>query len=125
MPYVYSTLTADQAYSIWKGGNEIKRPERICLIRGGANVANKQLVTPMGVATFVTEQQLELLNQCDGYLRHKKAGYIREDRKDVGVEKAVADLKPKDESAPLVPQDFDDKKAPKTNRKKSAVDDDE
>ncbi len=124
MPFVYSTLTANQAYSLWKdGGADIKVPERICIIKGGANIANKHLITSRGVATQVTDRQLELLNTCDAYLRHKKAGYIREDEKEIIVERAVADLQSKDASAPLVPQDFEEKKAPKTNKKKSSDED--
>ena len=120
MPYVFSTLTADQAYTIWeKGGGDLPVGRSICVIKGGANVANKHFVTRRGVATQVTDAQLEALNKCDAYLRHKKAGYITEDKQPVEVDRAVANMNPRDGSAPLTDKDFtkEGKPAPKVNRK--------
>lgn len=123
MPYVYSTLSCDQAYSVWeKTGNDIPVPKRIVTIKGGNSVAGKNLITPRGVATFVTDQQLEALEKCDAFKRHKDRGYLRVDKQEMAPEKAVASLNSKDESAPLTPETFEaeGKKAPKTGKVKAS-----
>ncbi|URG13038.1 hypothetical protein B2_45 [Stenotrophomonas phage B2] len=61
--YVYSTLAADQAYSLGD-------PEKTLVIAGKANVANKHFLTPRGVATAVTEEQLHLLRQDRVFAAH-------------------------------------------------------
>jgi hypothetical protein len=121
MPFVYSTLTADQAYAVWeKGGGDLPRKKAICLIKGGAGLANKNLITPRGVATHVTPAQLEALNQCDAYKRHKERGYIREDDKELSVEKVADDMASGDGSKPLTDGDFEalGQKAPKSGKNK-------
>ena len=122
MPFVYSTLTADQAYTVWdKGGADLPVAKRICIIKGGAGIANKNLITPRGVATHVTPQQLEALEACDAFKRHKERGYIRVDDKEQDAEKvAAASMAEKDGGAPLTDADFEKagQKAPTTGKNK-------
>lgn len=117
MPYVYSTLTASQAYTVWTKGVEgsLPRGTKIVEIKGGNGVADKNFITPRGVATMVTDEQLKALNECPAYIRHKKAGFISEDTKEVAPERKVVDMNAKDASAPKTPADFE--KAPKVNKK--------
>jgi hypothetical protein len=122
MPYVYSTASADIAYSIWeKGGADLSTPRTIVTIKGKANVAQaRTLMTPKGAATFVTESQLQALEQNDAFKRHKEKGFVKVDKQEVEADKAVRDLEKKDGSAPLTPEDFKPEKKPKTNRKAAA-----
>ncbi|MGJ0509054.1 MAG: hypothetical protein ACR652_18425 [Methylocystis sp.] len=116
--YVYSTLSADQLYTTYvKGGNDIPRPERTVLIKGGANVATKHLLTPRGVVTQVTAEELALLRDNKLFQLHEKNGYVKVDTSKQEVEKAVTDMEPRDESSPLVPGDFqvDNKPEPVLN----------
>jgi hypothetical protein len=119
MPYVYSTLTADQAYTIYKdGGADLKIAQRICIIKGGAGVAGKNLITPRGTATLVSAQELEALEACDAFKRHKARGYLRVDEKEVDADKAVSGLNDGDKSAPLTDKDFEQDKKPSAGKNK-------
>jgi hypothetical protein len=121
MPVVYSTLTAPQAYSVWvQGGGDLPAQKLICVIKGGAGIANKNLITPRGVATHVTPSELEGLNQCPMFQRHKERGYIRVDDKELDAEKVASDMASRDNSAPLTDGDFeaDGKPAPKSGKNK-------
>ena len=121
MPIVFSTLTAPQAYSIWvPGGGDLPAQKLICVIKGGAGVANKNLITPRGVATHVTATELEALNACPMYQRHKERGYIREDDKEQDAEKIASSMQGRDNSAPLTDGDFEaeGKTAPKSGKSK-------
>lgn len=118
--FIYSTLTQSNEYSVWvKGGADLKQRAQKVIIKGGANIANKHLVTPRGVVTEVTEDELALLEGNKVFQRHKQRGFIVVDRatKAADVEKVVPDMVGRDMSAPLVPQDYEleNKKAPTSN----------
>jgi hypothetical protein len=121
MPYIYSTITASNAYTIYGQAPEGGLPsaQTICEIKGGAGVSDKNFITPRGVATFVTDAQLEALNQCPAYLRHKAAGYLVEDRSEMNPEMVAHSMKEGDGSAPIKPSDFPEDQAPVTNIKKA------
>ena len=84
-------------------------------IHGGAGIANKNLITPNGVVTEVTDEEMEFLNSHDTFNQWKKNGFVKVEKKKVDVEKVVANMNDKsDPSAPLAPADFekvDDKTA--------------
>lgn len=108
MPYVYSTLTADTKYTGYKsGGGDLPVIAWQVLIAGGANVARKNLTTPYGLATKVSEDELKLLMNDSLFNLHKDNGFIRVSEADEDADKVAADMTGRDESAPLVPQDFD------------------
>jgi len=110
--YVWSTLTADQRYTLWKkGGADLQIKDRGVLIKGGANVANKHLQTPRGVMTQVTAEQLEILEACPSFLRHKERGFIKVEQVEVAVEKVISDMVQRSPDAPLVPEDYEPEKA--------------
>lgn len=114
MPYVYSTLTADQLYTVWshdgsEKGAPLPNAERQVLIKGGTNVVDrKTLVTPTGaVVTKVSEQELEDLRGNDVFKLHEKNGYIAvKDHVEDG-EAAASEMDTRDQSAPLVPADYE------------------
>lgn len=114
MPYVFSTLSTDQDYTLWaKGGSDLPVSMGHVLIKGGANVARKDLVTPYGVVTEVTEEQLKLLMSDDVFNRHKQRGFIRVEEVSADPEKVAADMEGRDKSAPIVPNDFNEDDAAK------------
>ena len=108
---VYSTLTANQEYTQWKNNpsNDIRVKGNSVLINGGSNLANKVLVTPRGVATIVSDEELAFLRENKVFQRHVERGYItvQEGTDRPEVEKGASDLVGRDESSPLVPEDFE------------------
>jgi hypothetical protein len=120
MPYIYSTLTSSQRYQTYtKRENGIPSADRpSILIQGGTNVADKNFVTPQGVVTKVTDEQLKELKQNEMFKTHLKNGFIKIEEKAGDTEKVVADLTARSDDAPLTPGDFKDGKAPETNKKK-------
>jgi hypothetical protein len=68
MNYIYSTLTADNEYSTEVG-------PIVIFGRNGAYLRGK-IETPRGVATRVTEEQLQALEKHPLFITHKKNGFI-------------------------------------------------
>jgi hypothetical protein len=105
--YVFSTLANDQNYTNWvKGGGDVPIKGHSVIIKGGTGVANSRLITPLGVATEVTEFDLEELNNNPCFLEHKKDGYIVVKDKKSDTEKVASDMNLKDESAPMTDADY-------------------
>ena len=52
--YVYSTVTASIAYTVG---------DKTIVIKGGANVTDKHMWTPRGVATEVTKRRIRRVTQ--------------------------------------------------------------
>ena len=118
--YIYSTLSTDQLYTSWeankKGGPHIKKGE--VFIAGKANVATEHLLTPKGMCTAVTEEQLKFLKNDSVFNRHVEAGYLLIETRKFDADEAAKDMTEKDPGAPLTPDDFEDGKAPKTEAAK-------
>jgi len=113
MPYVYSTGSNNVDYCFYKKTNDLPIIERRITILGGANVANKQVVTPMGVATQITDEELRLLEGDPKaqipphpvFKMHMDAGFLKVDKKKLDIEKVIAkDMKLRDGSSPLTPE---------------------
>lgn len=108
--YVYSTLTAGVDYATYKQLGDEKAPvvvEEVISIAGGTNVADKNLITPRGVATKVTPEQVEQLRQNQVFRLHEANGFVTISNKREDPENVAADLTTRDESAPLVDADFE------------------
>ena len=121
--YVYSTLSANMDYTVWKpGGGDLPVVAGTVRIGGHANVADKHFATPLGVATGISAEDLELLKANQIFLLHEQNGYIIVKEADDDIEKVVADMEGRDQSAPLVPQDFEaeGQDAPKTGSSRKA-----
>lgn len=106
--YIYSTLSNSQMisqFNVVEGG--IPKRGKSVIINGGSNVANKNLVTPRGVVTELSDADYALVKDDKSFKRWVERGYITVDSKNIAVEKVVADMDGRDESAPLVPQDFE------------------
>ncbi len=106
--YILSTLTADQEYTAYReGGADIPIAIGSVLIKGGANVADKRLVTPQGVVTKVDSDQMAALKSNDVFKLHKANGYITvSNSKPADADAAAASQANRDGSAPMVEGDF-------------------
>ena len=107
MPFVYSTGTCSTTYNIFEDTNakDISRVKHAILIKGGANVANKHIVTPRGVVTEVSDSDLALLMKDPHFQQHMKAGFLSVEDHKVSANKVAKDMEPKDKSAPRTPED--------------------
>lgn len=116
--YVYSTLTADQVYTSYvTDPNGIAQPKSSIFIAGQANITNKNFVTPLGVVTEVTAEELAELKQNDMFKLHAQNGFISISEAKADPEVVAADMTGRDQSAPLVLEDLDSEdEAPVTNK---------
>lgn len=116
MPYVYSTLTADNRYTFYgNGGGDLKIAEKDILIKGGTGIANKNLVTPIGVVTKVSDDEAEALRQHPVFQMHLANGFVVIENKKHDPEKIASDgMVIADDSAPLTEADV----KPSRSRKK-------
>lgn len=113
MPYIASTLTNSQAYTIYskpKDAGSIPQVLGEVTVEGGAGVANnKSLITPQGVVTEVSAEQLDQLKKVELFQTHMENGYLTIlDKKPADVESVAADMQRGDGSAPLTHADFPD-----------------
>ena len=107
--YVFSTLANNQMYTNYdqpasKGGVPIERCS--VLIRGGAGVADGSsggIITPNGLATSVTDEQLCELEKNEDFKRHKAANFITVRARSADVDKVAADMSKTDKSRPFTP----------------------
>jgi hypothetical protein len=111
--YVYSTLASDVAYTNhMAGGGDMPIELPPVVIKGGAGIANERLVTPRGIVTEVTEQEVEYLRQNELFKMHEKNGFVEVSESRVDPDTAAADMTGRDNSAPLVPEDFKPEEQP-------------
>lgn len=112
MPYVFSTMSADVAYTEYHPktpDQPFDVPKRRVLVKGGHGVADKKLVTPHGVATRVDEEELAFLESNAIFQLHKKNGFISVSEKKKDPEKVAADMVTFDrtkDAAPINPGEF-------------------
>lgn len=104
--FVFSTLASDVAYTNHaQGGADLPIDLPPVLIKGGAGVANDRIVTPRGVATEVTEEQVEYLRANQVFQLHEKNGFVMVSESYADPDTVAADMTGRDISAPIVPQD--------------------
>jgi hypothetical protein len=122
MPMIYSTLGNSTSYAIYepssmKDAKSVATVRKSIEVKGGAGIANKNLVTPKGVVTRVSAEDLELLKNDPHFQQHVKRGFITvdegedfsDDPSDVNqkqVDKRADDMNPNDKSKPLTSKDF-------------------
>lgn len=103
---VFSTLSCDVDYTNYtSGGGDMPVPMPSVKIKGGAGVANDRLVTPLGVATQVTEEQVAYLRQNPVFQMHEKNGFVMISEKRGDADAVAADMSGADGSAPLTVAD--------------------
>ena len=104
--YVYSTLANDQVYPYWieqDNSRQLPRREVEVFIKGQAGVMGKNLVTPKGVVTEVTDEELAVLEKSPQFKRHCELGYLNVSKKKTNADKAASDLN-RDASSQLTPE---------------------
>jgi len=112
--YVYSTLATDMNYTNYtEGGADLPVAKPAVFIKGGAGVANDRLITPRGVITQVTEEDLAYLEANPVFQLHKTNGYILVEKSKLDPEKVAADMTGRDNSAPMVEHDVPADQLPK------------
>ena len=119
MPYILSKLANTQVYTQYvKGVNNINTPVKQVKIKGGADVTDKNLVTPTGVLTLVTADELAILKANKEFQKHLERGHINYYNTAPDVEQTAEKLE-KDKSKQLTPDDYEKqgKKKPKTENK--------
>lgn len=103
--YVYSTMSNPVEYIDWQTveGGELPQQMRKVKIEGGANVMSKHFITPKGVVTEVSDDDMAFLENHPVFVQQQKAGFITVQKRKVEVEKAVKEMTARDKSAPLQP----------------------
>jgi hypothetical protein len=110
--YVYSTVSTNVSFVLWSEPRPNRYPSmlRKVNILGGANVAqgghNKGLWTPKGVATPVSDADLEFLNADAKFQEMVRKGFMSIGFDERDADKAAGDMCAKDKSAPKTPADF-------------------
>lgn len=89
--YVYSTLSNDNRYG------EV-------LINGKANVANKNVITPLGVVTRITSAQLDEAKTFPVFQLHMDNGYLTVEKYKEDADLVASDMTGRDASAPETPE---------------------
>ena len=105
--HVYSKMSADVTYNDYVPGGDIPRVARSVTIKGGAGVANKNIVTPFGVHTEITEEERDMLLKNGIFQLHQNGGFVTIEGKKEDPDLVATNLTSgPDPSAPLTPQDF-------------------
>jgi len=113
--YVYSKLANDYVINqaSYPEDGKLPRIERQIVIKGGAGVITKNLITPAGVVTEITDDEAEWLKTNTSFIKQSKAGFLKLEGTSRTVEKAVSDMTDRDNSDQLQEIDFEENKAPK------------
>lgn len=108
--WVVSTLSTPMNYTTYgNGGGDLPLAVGNVSIAGGANIPDKYMRHPNGgVITPVTSDEVEALQANEVFKLHVENGFIKIlDKEPKNSEVASSDLEGRDQSAPLVDQDFE------------------
>lgn len=97
--YVFCTASASQNFGL---GNGVS-----VLIHGGANVQNRQLWTPKGVMTTVTDEDFALLMKHPDFTGGIDSGFITYSKTKEDPEEIAKGMSGKDNSAQKAPDEID------------------
>lgn len=111
--YVYSKLSNSQLYTEFvAGGADLPGIAHSVHIKGGAGLADRHIITPLGVRTEVTERDVESLKNNPVFQQHEKNQFVVIEAKPFEVDKVVANMGDKvDPSSPLTDADYADETA--------------
>lgn len=111
MNTVYSTAGAGVVFTEYKQvTKDLNEPIRKVQVKGGANVITKNLITPRGVPTQITDDDLAFLEKHPLFKEMKEKGFLTVSKFKKDPDKVAEDMTSKDRTAQRVPGDF--KKAP-------------
>ena len=122
MAFITSRVSASNDYVLeWTSANGMKKAKRTFHVNGGADVINKKtLLTPSGVITEISDDELEALKKNDPlfcFHLNNNTLVIRGTEKE--AEKAKTELE-KDKSSQLTPEDYENGNEKKEMFKKNA-----
>lgn len=121
--HVFSTLANPQKIVVWSKPPEngmLPQPLREVLIRGGAGIASKNLITPQGVHTAITQEEYDAIADTQHFKQFIESGHFRVERKEYDIDKMVGDMNSRDPGGPLTPADYE--KTAKDGREPVPVD---
>ncbi len=108
--YICSTATACLRFVEYDKSHpgEARPPRelRSVAIMGGANLPPKTLVTPKGVLTPVSADELSFLVANDSFNKGVKRGFLTIIRGESDMDAALSGMESKDRSAPKTPADY-------------------
>ncbi len=106
--HVFSKMSSSVDYVDWiAGGADLPTRGKSVFIKGGHGVAGKNLITPLGVHTEISQEDAEILKRNHVFQTHLKNGSVVIQKSKADPEKVVADMGADDPSAPLTPTDFE------------------
>lgn len=110
--HIYSTLASPQNFVTYgKGGGDLPVVEREVKIAGGAGIATKNLLTPMGVHTSISDEDYAAIQDLTHFKKFVESGHIRvEAKKAYDIEQIVSEMNPRDPGGPITPADFANQK---------------
>lgn len=112
--HVFSKMAADVTYHRWEQGGDIQKPVQSVTIKGGAGVADRRLVTPLGVHTEVTDEEYEILKNDGIFKLHLEKGAVTVENRNADPDKVAANMATDaDPSSPLTPSDYEETEAEK------------
>jgi len=103
--YIFSTLANDQKYQNYEINSGIAMAVGSVFIKGGTNVADSRIETPLGIMTQINDDDYALLQQNPDFNLHVKNGFIIVQMAAADPEKIAADMNLSDESRPLTEGD--------------------
>lgn len=113
--YAFSTLATNVKFVIYypapvsdKGNNldYIPVEKASVVVKGGAGVMTKHLLTPQGVATSLTDEQVSILRSSSLFTRLEKRNMVKISTKYADPEVFAPDMAIDEGSAPLTPLDY-------------------
>ena len=110
MVHIYSTLANPQKFVKYEPAQEhgmFATPVVEVLIRGGAGIASKNLITAQGVHTAISEDEYTAICDLAHFKQFVESGHIRVEKRDYDIDKMVSDMNARDPGGPLTPADFE------------------
>lgn len=109
--HIYSTLANGQAYTVYlpkveEKSQAARKFKQQVVIKGGAGVASKNLITPRGVRTEITDQEYGAIADHFCFRHHVKEGFIVVEKVKANANKVARDMNDSDGSAPKTEDDF-------------------
>ena len=106
--HVYSTLANPQIFVTYKpGGADMPVVDREVHVAGGAGIASKNLITPLGVHTAISVDDYEAIKDLSHFTNFVESGHIRVEKKKASeLERIVSDMNPRDPGGPITPADY-------------------
>lgn len=113
--YVYSTLANPQNITVYLMPDKndaaqmgrLPVPVRNVIIKGGAGIASKNLITEQGVCTRITEEEYDAIKDVKHFSQFIESGHFTVERKKYDIDKIVGDMNPRDPGGPITPADYE------------------